>query len=410
MLHWSKGKNNRRPSRKRSSSFKPFLEVLEDRRLLSADYVTTQVTLQAPYGGSSNVTALVNGGAGLGEGLSYTTSSGAVGSLATATGADLLGTYKLYDGTTGNFTSAAVVETYALQGVVIPPVGGAAFSSTFTKGVVAIYTVPTSSFNPHDETTWGPNTAGSTLLYSATVAPPNATDQGPLGDTGFGGQSATGQNQASFFVASGQASLGALVVQTLSNPDLLFAPPQPFGGFQAEISESNALSSTYPSSGFPTNDQLDANFATLAALAPGQGLTGGEFAANSYTQTANVNGPNTLQEIQITIYPLQAVVPAITSNQQPATATVGSSIADQATVTGLVNASSGDTVTFNLYSSATTQNSNTLLFTDTETVSLSGSTATATSKGFTSSATGTDYWVATFNGDSNNSPVSSGAT
>jgi hypothetical protein len=32
----------------------------------------------------------------------------------------------------------------------------------------------------------------------------------------------------------------------------------------------------------------------------------------------------------------------------------------------------------------------------------------ATSKGYTTAATGTDYWVATYNGDSNNNPVSSG--
>ena len=32
----------------------------------------------------------------------------------------------------------------------------------------------------------------------------------------------------------------------------------------------------------------------------------------------------------------------------------------------------------------------------------------ATSPGYTATATGTDYWVATYNGDSNNSPVTSG--
>ncbi|HTU92776.1 MAG TPA: carboxypeptidase-like regulatory domain-containing protein, partial [Gemmataceae bacterium] len=35
MLRWSKGKNHRRPSAKRGSFFKPVLEMLEDRRLLS---------------------------------------------------------------------------------------------------------------------------------------------------------------------------------------------------------------------------------------------------------------------------------------------------------------------------------------------------------------------------------------
>ena len=79
-------------------------------------------------------------------------------------------------------------------------------------------------------------------------------------------------------------------------------------------------------------------------------------------------------------------------------------------MSGLVNAASGDTVTFNLYSSATLQDSTTLLFSDTEAVLLSGSTATATSASYVPAAAATDYWVATFNGDSNNSAVSSSAT
>ena len=94
------------------------------------------------------------------------------------------------------------------------------------------------------------------------------------------------------------------------------------------------------------------------------------------------------------------ITPAINTSQQPATAVVGSSIADQATVTG--GYSPTGTVTFNLYNNATA--SGTPLFTDTETL-VSG---VATSAGYTATATGTDYWVATYNGDSNNSAVTSG--
>jgi len=93
----------------------------------------------------------------------------------------------------------------------------------------------------------------------------------------------------------------------------------------------------------------------------------------------------------------------ITTSQQPATATVGSSIADMATVTGLVSPASFDTVTFMLYNNASA--TGTPLFTDTEIVSLDGGTATATSSGYTTSETGTDYWVDTFNGDQNNLAV-----
>jgi hypothetical protein len=97
---------------------------------------------------------------------------------------------------------------------------------------------------------------------------------------------------------------------------------------------------------------------------------------------------------------IPSVAPAINTTQQPATASVGSSIADQATVSG--GDSPTGTVTFKLYSNATA--TGTALFTDTE--ALVG--GVATSAGYLAAATGTDYWVATYNGDSNNSAVTSG--
>src|ERR1700689_4976572 len=60
------------------------------------------------------------------------------------------------------------------------------------------------------------------------------------------------------------------------------------------------------------------------------------------------------------------------------------------------------TVTFNLYSNS---NGTGLLFTDAN-VTLSSGTATST--GYTATTVGTDYWVATYNGDTNNNSVSSG--
>ena len=60
------------------------------------------------------------------------------------------------------------------------------------------------------------------------------------------------------------------------------------------------------------------------------------------------------------------------------------------------------TVTFNLYNNPTA--TGTPLFTDTET----SSAAWPPRAGYTATATGTDYWVATYNGDSNNNPVTSG--
>jgi uncharacterized repeat protein (TIGR01451 family) len=103
--------------------------------------------------------------------------------------------------------------------------------------------------------------------------------------------------------------------------------------------------------------------------------------------------------------------PTIGTTQQPASATVGSSIADKATVSGGFTGMGtvcpptcpSGTVTFNLYNNP--NGTGTPLFTDTE--SLSG--GTATSKGYKTTSSGTDYWVATYNGDSNNNSVTSGA-
>ena len=98
----------------------------------------------------------------------------------------------------------------------------------------------------------------------------------------------------------------------------------------------------------------------------------------------------------------QPVTPAITTSQTPATATVGTSISDTATLSG--GDSPTGTVTFNLYNNP--NGTGPALFTDTE--SLSGGVATSAS--YATLAAGTDYWVATYNGDSNNISVSSGDT
>jgi hypothetical protein len=159
-------------------------------------FQTTQVTLKAPYGGPTDVSAVVNKSAGEGSGLSYTTVSGnstAPGTALFATGATQVGTFTQFNGTSGTFQSAAIVETFAIQGTTIAPVGGANFSVSIQKGVFDIYAVPTNTFNSHNTATWGPNTAGSILLYSGTLTT-GTTTKGTNGDQGFGGQPATGQN------------------------------------------------------------------------------------------------------------------------------------------------------------------------------------------------------------------------
>jgi hypothetical protein len=92
--------------------------------------------------------------------------------------------------------------------------------------------------------------------------------------------------------------------------------------------------------------------------------------------------------------------PVINTSRQESAATAGSSITDQATVSGGFNPTG--TVTFNLYTNPNA--TGTPLFTDTEPI-VKG---VAASKGYTATAPGTDYWVATYNGDSNNNSVTSG--
>ena len=118
-------------------------------------------------------------------------------------------------------------------------------------------------------------------------------------------------------------------------------------------------------------------------------------AAGTYTGTLT-HSIDPSVTITFTVVP---ATPSITTSQQPATAAVGSSIADQATVTG---DNPTGTATFNLYNNP--NGTGTPLFTDTE--NLVG--GVATSAGFTPTATGTVYWVATYNGDINNNPVTSG--
>ncbi|MGA9859813.1 MAG: hypothetical protein WBQ18_18255, partial [Solirubrobacteraceae bacterium] len=94
--------------------------------------------------------------------------------------------------------------------------------------------------------------------------------------------------------------------------------------------------------------------------------------------------------------------PSISTSQQPPAVTVGGQVADQATVSG--GASPSGTVTFKLYDNSS--GSGTPLYTD---ANESLSNGTAHSGSYTVTSTGTDYWVATYNGDAHNNSVSSGA-
>ncbi len=102
----------------------------------------------------------------------------------------------------------------------------------------------------------------------------------------------------------------------------------------------------------------------------GGGCSGGGGGGSSYGVGPGLSNEQTATAAaSVTISWLPA--PSISTTQQPASATVGSQIADKATVTGGYNPTG--TVTFNLYNNR--NGTGTPLFTDTE--SLSGGTATS---------------------------------
>jgi predicted outer membrane repeat protein len=140
-----------------------------------------------------------------------------------------------------------------------------------------------------------------------------------------------------------------------------------------------------------TGDYTSGDFTTV--------VTGGYRWIASYSGDANNNAFSTGCNDAGETSTANKASSSISTSQQPASATVGSSIADKATVSGGFNPTG--TVTFNLYSNS--NGTGTLLFTDTEL--LSG--GTATSKAYTAAAAGTDSWVATYSGDANNKSVMS---
>ena len=142
-----------------------------------------------------------------------------------------------------------------------------------------------------------------------------------------------------------------------------------------------------------------------------ESLSGGSATSKGYTATAagtdywvaTYNGDSNFSAVSSTAngepVTLNMVTPSVSTTASSGSVTVGQPISDQASVTGGFNPTG--TVTFSLYS-----NDNCLvppLFTDTEGLS----TGSATSASYTTTASGTDYWVAFYNGDGNNNPTGS---
>jgi hypothetical protein len=121
-----------------------------------------------------------------------------------------------------------------------------------------------------------------------------------------------------------------------------------------------------------------------------------------HTQAAGPSGASGAGSTIVNVLPATASLASTASG----TVAVGGSVTDAATVTGLIDPVAGGTFTFRLFGPASASTcSGTPLFTSTNPAQLSGTTATATSSAFTTNASGTHRWVATYDGDAHNLPI-----
>jgi hypothetical protein len=164
-------------------------------------------------------------------------------------------------------------------------------------------------------------------------------------------------------------------------------------------------------SGFGAACVIDFTFAVLRSPAGDQnpGEPGVQTAqAASHRQYSGPFGPGAPTSLGLgtandtTV--LRAGPPALSTSAQ-ANVILGGQTSDQANLTGLVNPVAGATVTFRLYAPSDAPCAGPPLFTSIKPVTLTGTTATATSDPFTPTVSGVYRWIATYGGDANNEPV-----
>jgi len=130
------------------------------------------------------------------------------------------------------------------------------------------------------------------------------------------------------------------------------------------------------------------------------GLPGSQTAQAAFASLTTPSRPFGARNAGVDITTVLRAPTSIATSAAPGTASIGASVHDTATVSGLVNPTISGTVTFQFFSDAgcTTQ-----VFTSTNPVG--PATGTATSDNFTVAQAGTYHWVATYSGDANNTPA-----
>ena len=290
---------------------------------------------------------------------------------------------------------ALLVVVVGAQGVVVLGLAGSASAATMT---------PTIKTTPQPTSA----TVGSSIVDQATVTGTTATcpaqDEAgfPLGEFNTTGTTLfcsypafPGENPTDFY-CDYDTTTGAL---TLDN-DAGFCP--------ATAATTGGPTAT----GTVTFNLYNNSTATGPALfTDTENLVSGSATSVGYTVTATgtdywvatYSGDGTYNPVSSSdsgeSVTVSAATPLVSTTASSGSVTLGQSISDGASVTG--GDSPTGTVTFNLYSNNSCTGP--ALFSDTENL-VSGS---STSADYTVTATGTDYWVATYNGDSHNNTASS---
>jgi hypothetical protein len=347
--------------------------------------------------------------------------SGALESL--YSGGDIGATFLSLGSTfTGNFTSSFTGGVNGSVGALpVPSINTSQQPATATVGSsIADKATVTGGNNPTGTVTFelfANSTGTGTPLYTDANVPLSGGTATSAGYTA----TATGTD---YWVAiyNGDGNNGSVTSGTASEP-VVITPASPAintsqqpatATVGSSIADKATVSGGYNPSGTVTFDLYNnPNGAGTVLFADTENLSGGIATSKGYIATAtgtdywvaiyngNSNNASVASGTALEPVVITPASPAINTSQQPATAVVGSSIADKATVTGGYNPTG--TVTFELFANST--GTGTPLYTDTGVALVGGS---ATSVGYTATAAGTDYWVATYNGDSNNKSVISG--
>jgi len=260
-----------------------------------------------------------------------------------------------------------------------------------------------------------PNVPCSTVNNNCVAQTSTFTTASPPGYSYFASYSGDANYPA--------ADDGCEVVNVQAAPTLSTTPNPSSGTVGVTLNDSGTLSGAFNPTGsitFKLFDVGDTNctgtpvFTQTVALSGSTASTTGGYTTTktgTLRWTASWPGDSNNQAAssgctaeQVTIGPAS---PTLTTTPSPSSGTVGVTLNDGATLTGGVNPTGS--ITFNLYPPSDTTCAGPASYTQTVTVSGNGSSYT-TSPGFASTLTGVWHWTASYGGDGNNNPASSGCS